>query len=71
VVDETGFDSTKDFFFGGGVESYWHLGDSISLHGWYSYLDNENRPSIRIDRDVHGEHMFYLGMVVRFASTRR
>lgn len=71
LLDETGFSSDKEFFFGGGVEGYLHFGESVSLHSWYSFLDNENRPSIRVDDDVHGEHMFYLGMVVRFGSARR
>ena len=56
---------------GGGAEAYWHLGDALSLHGYYSYLDNENRPSIRIDQDLRGQHMFYLGMVVRLGAARR
>ncbi|MBL9075929.1 MAG: hypothetical protein JNL08_00415 [Planctomycetes bacterium] len=71
VLEETGESSTKDFFFGGGVETWIHFSEVISLHGWYSYLDNENRPSVRIDEDVHGQHMFYLGMVVRIGATRR
>ncbi len=71
VLEEDGTSSTKDFFFGGGVETYVHLGSAVSLHGWYSFLDNDSRPSIRIDEDVHGEHMFYLGMVLRFGSQRR
>jgi hypothetical protein len=71
VLEEDGLSSTKDFFFGGGVESYVHFGEVVSLHAWYSYVDNENRPSIRVDNDVHGEQMFYLGMVLRFGATRR
>lgn len=63
--------SQKKFFVGGGVESYWHLSEAFSVHGFYSYLDNESRPSIRVDEDVHGEHMFYLGMVMRFGGRRR
>jgi hypothetical protein len=71
VIAEDGVSATKDFFIGGGIESYVHLSDAFSLHGYYSYLDNENRPSIRVDEDLHGEHMFYLGIVMRFGSTRR
>jgi len=71
VQDEDGTSSSNDFFFGGGAETYIHFSDSISMHAYYSYLDNESRPSIRIDRDVHGEHMFYLGFVVRFGATRQ
>lgn len=62
--------SNSEFFFGGGVEGYLHMSDSISLHGYYSYLNNESRPSVRIDEDLHGEHMFYLGMLVRFGARR-
>jgi hypothetical protein len=70
VAAESG-GSTKEFFFGGGAETYLHFSDSISLHAWYSYLDNESRPPIAIDEDVHGEHMFYVGMVCRFGAQRR
>ena len=66
-----GFSSTSDLFFGGGLETYIHFSDAISLHGWYSYLDNDSRPSIRVDRDLHGQHMFYLGMVLRLGTSRR
>ncbi|MFM1873684.1 MAG: hypothetical protein RL398_3106 [Planctomycetota bacterium] len=68
--DEPGASNDK-FFFGGGVESYLHVSDSIALHAFYSYLDNESRPSIRIDEDLHGEHMFYIGLVTRFGASRR
>lgn len=71
LLDETGFGSNKDFFYGGGAEAYWHWSDALSMHAWYSWVDNENRPSIRVDNDVHGEHMFFLGMVVRLGSKRR
>jgi hypothetical protein len=64
-------DNQDEFFFGGGVETYVHFAESISMHGFYSYLDNQSRPSIEIDEDIHGEHMFYLGLVVRFATKRR
>lgn len=71
TLTEDGFGSDKNLFYGGGAEFYLHLADPLSLHGWYSYLDNENRPSIRIDEDLRGQHMFYLGMVLRLSSTRR
>ena len=71
LLNEDGFSSSKNLFWGGGAESYIHFGEVVSLHAWYSYLDNENRPSIRIDEDVHGQHMFYLGMVLRLGATRR
>ncbi len=71
VLTEDGFSSEREFFFGGGVETYIHFSDSISLHGSYSYVDTDHRPSIRIDDDVHGQQMFYLGMLVRFGGTRR
>ena len=53
------------------METYWHLGQMLSVHAYYSYLDNENRPSIRIDQDLRGEHMFYVGMIARFGGRRR
>lgn len=71
VLDEDGFGANKELFFGGGIEAWLHLSDPLSVHAWYSYMDNENRPSIRIDEDLHGEHMFYVGMVLRLGATRR
>lgn len=71
VADELGEGASKDFFFGGGVETYVHFGQSVSLHGWYQYVDNEQRPTILIDDDVRGENMFYLGMIVRLGASRR
>jgi hypothetical protein len=68
-VDLSG--SEKKTFFGGGVEAWLHMSDTISLQAWYSYLDNESRPSITIDEDTHGQHMFFAGMVVRFGGARR
>ncbi len=71
LLKEDGFSSTKDFFLGAGVEAYLHLSDALSVHGYYSWLDNENRPSVRIDDDVHGQQMFFLGMVLRLGASRR
>ena len=71
VLNEDGGSSSRDFFIGGGAEVWYHFGETVSMHGFYSYLDNDNRPSILIDEDVHGEHMFYLGFVVRFGTSRR
>ena len=71
LLKEDGFGSTKDFFFGAGVETWMHFSDALSLHAYYSWLDNENRPSIRIDEDLHGQQMFYVGMVLRLGATRR
>ena len=45
--------------------------EEVSLHGWYSYLNNEARPSVSIQEDLRGQHMFYLGGVLRFGGTRR
>jgi hypothetical protein len=68
---DTRLSSQKKFFLGAGVESYLHFNEVFSLHGYYSYLNNESRESIRVDEDVHGQHMFYLGMVIRFAGGRK
>jgi hypothetical protein len=70
TLEEDGFGSNKDYFLGGGAEMYLHLSEPLSIHGWYSYLNNENRPSVAIDEDVHGQHMFFLGMVLRIGATR-
>ncbi len=71
TLNQFGSSSTREFFLGGGLETYIHFSDSISMHAFYSYLDNDNRPSIRIDEDVHGQNLFYLGFVVRFGASRR
>ncbi len=71
LADESGTSSDGKFFFGGGIEGYLHFTDTLSLHGYYSFLDNENRPSIKIDEDLHGEHMFYVGMLARFGARRQ
>jgi len=68
---QDGLGSSKDFFFGGGAETYIHLGQSLSIHGWYSFVNNENRPSVSINEDLRGENMFYLGMVLRLGASRR
>jgi hypothetical protein len=71
TLTEDGFGSSKNFFLGGGVESTLNLGEAVALRACWSYLDNDNMPSIRIDRDVHGEQMFYVGMMVRIGAVRR
>ncbi|HEX5054408.1 MAG TPA: hypothetical protein VFZ65_21700 [Planctomycetota bacterium] len=71
VLSEDGGSASQNFFYGGGAETYIHFSEALSLHGWYSYVDNENRPSIRVNNDVHGQQMFYLGMVLRLGKTRR
>jgi hypothetical protein len=43
----------------------------VAVRALWSYVDNDNRPSIRVDRDVHGEQMFYVGMMVRLGAVRR
>lgn len=71
VLEEDGFDANREFFFGGGADLWFHFSDQVSMQASYSYVDNENRPSIRIDEDVHGQQMFYLGMALRLGSSRR
>lgn len=71
TLNEFGVDPKRKFFIGGGLETYLHFGESLSLHGSYSYMNNDNRPSVLIDRDVHAEHVFYLGMVLRIGIQRR
>lgn len=61
----------KKWFFGGGLEADVLFGESVSLNFWYSFLDNESRPPVSVSRDLHGEHMFFAGMVLRFGAARR
>jgi hypothetical protein len=71
VRGESGIGSSSEFFYGGGVEAWVHFSETLSLTSWYSYLNNESRPTVSISEDVHGEHMYYAGMVVRFGARRR
>ena len=71
VLAEDGFDSDREFFFGGGADLWIHFGERLSMQASYSYLDNENRPSISIDEDLHGQQMFYAGMALRIGTAAR
>lgn len=71
ILDEDGSSSSKKFFVGFGAEAWLHFSESVSMNAWYSYLDNESRPSVSITEDLHGQHMFFVGMVLRFGSQRR
>lgn len=71
AVGEDGRGGTEEFFVGGGAEGFVHFSEVISLNAWYSYLDNESRPSVSIQDDIRGEHMFYAGMILRFGGSRR
>jgi hypothetical protein len=71
AVGEDGAGGGDEFFYGGGAEAFLHFSDIISLNAWYSYLNNESRPSVSIQDDIHGEHMFYAGMILRFGGSRR
>ena len=71
VLEEDGQGSDKLFFFGGGAEMWLNFSDALSLNAWYSYLNNESRPPVSTTEDVYGEHMFFVGMVLRFTGVRR
>lgn len=71
IREENGPGTDKKTFFGGGVEAWLHFSDAVSFNAWYSYLDNESRPSVSISEDAHGQHLFFAGMVFRFGSARR
>jgi len=71
ILNETGTNSDREYFFGGGLETWLHFSQSISMHAYYSYLDNDSRPSVSISEDAHGQHMFFAGFVLRFGSSRR
>ena len=71
ILEEDGIGSDEKFFYGGGAEAYLHFSDAVSINAWYSYLNNESRPSVSIKQDLHGEHMFYAGIVLRFGGNRR
>lgn len=71
VLQEDGQGSDKLFFFGGGAEAWLNFSENLSLNAWYSYLNNESRPPVSVSQDVYGEHMFFVGMVLRFTGVRR
>lgn len=71
TLDESFATSDKKFFFGYGAELWLHFTESVSVNAWYSFLNNESRPSVSVSDDRHGQHMFYLGLVARFGGQRR
>lgn len=71
TLKQDGLGSSKDFFLGGGAEAYIHFSQTLSMHAWYSFVENENRPSVSINEDLRGEHMVYVGMVLRLGASRR
>jgi len=68
VLEENGVGSGEELFFGGGIEGTLDFGNNFSLVGEYSYLNNEYRRPIGIDEDLHGEHVFFAGVEVRFGN---
>jgi hypothetical protein len=71
ILQEDGNSADRKLFAGGGLETWLHFSESVSFNAWYSYLSNESRPSVSIDQDLHGQHMFFAGFVLRFGSSRR
>ncbi|MGE3172263.1 MAG: hypothetical protein AB7O97_06515 [Planctomycetota bacterium] len=71
ILQEDGVGSDKETFFGAGVETWLHFSESVSFTAWYSFLDNESRPTVSISEDLHGEHMFFAGFVLHFGGQRR
>lgn len=71
TVDESGGNNDNNWWIGAGVHLDVPLGDSFSLIADYSYLNNPNRPSVSYDRDVAGEHQFFVGMEARLGMSRR
>ncbi len=71
VLQQDGQALDKEFFWGGGFEGWMHFSETISMHAYYSFLDNESRPTVSVTEDIHAEHMFYLGLVMRLGAGRR
>lgn len=68
IPEQNGLGKDKKTFLGFGVEATVHFSQSLSVNGWYSYLDNESRPPVSTTDDIHGQSMFFLGMVLRIGS---
>ncbi len=71
ILREDGGSGEQKFFTGAGVESWLHFSESVSMNAWYSFLDNESRPPVSTTSDLHGQHMFFVGLVLRFGGQRR
>ncbi len=71
ILDESGQSTDEKFFYGFGLEAWMHLSQTVSMNAWYSWLNNESRPSVSVTEDIHGECMFYAGAVVRFGGAAR
>ena len=71
TLDESGFSNSSDFFYGGGANLGYEIGDNFSLLGEYSYLTNESREPVSTSKDTFGEHRFFAGVEVRFGAQRK
>jgi hypothetical protein len=67
--NEDGVGSSKEFFYGAGVHSGLMLGNSIELIADYSYLTNPSREPVTVDRDIYGEHRFFVGFEITFGGS--
>lgn len=66
VLDESGFASDVELFFGGGLDLRLDLGTNFTAYANYSYLNNESRATVSPTRDTLGEHQLFAGMEIRF-----
>lgn len=71
ILNQTASSTDEEFFFGGGIDLGLDLGDSFSIVGEYSYLENPSREPVSISGDTYGEHRAFLGAEIRFGAQRR
>lgn len=71
ILEGDGAGTDNEFFFGGGLEARLDLGETFSLRGHYSFLNNESRAPVSVSKDTFGEHQVFLGVEVRLLATRR
>jgi hypothetical protein len=70
-LDITGVSSREKLFWGGGAHASLIFAKNIALVFEYSYVNNPSRPNVSPDRDLYGEHQFFIGMDVSFGSGYR
>lgn len=70
-LDRGGTDSRQKLFSGGGAHASLIFARNIALVFDYSYVNNPSRANVSPDRDLYGEHQFFLGMDVSFGSGYR
>jgi len=65
IANEFSTSTDNKFFVGGGAELRFDASESFAIVLEYSYLSNQSREPVLIDRDTIGEHRAFLGVEFR------